>query len=180
MKNTLAIALGLAVAACSLNAAAADGAGAFIRAEAGNSNLEVEGNDANDTVLSVRGGYFFNANIGVEGFYSQLGKDSDGGASVEADSYGIGIVAKKSFGGAAHTGGFINGRAGVAKTKVDTEISGFFSISDEDTVPYIGFGAGFDFSPNFGVSGNIDYQKADIYDTDFKFITTSVAIEYRF
>jgi OmpA-OmpF porin, OOP family len=179
MKHTLALALGFAVAACSFNAAA-DGAGAFIRAEAGNSNLEVNGNDANDTVLSIRGGYFFNANIGVEGFYSQLGEDADNGASVEADSYGIGIVAKKNFSDAAHTGGFISGRAGVAKTTVDTAISGFFSLSDEDTVPYIGIGGGYDFSPNFGISGNIDYQNADVYGTDFKFVTTAVAIEYRF
>ena len=54
-----------------------------MRAEAGNSNISISGNDDNDTAYGVRAGYFFNANFGVEGFYSNYGEDSGGGVSAE-------------------------------------------------------------------------------------------------
>lgn len=180
MKHVFALTIGLALAASSIDAFAGEGSAAFIRGEVGNSNLKIDGTDGNDTVFSVRGGYYFNGYVGMEAFYSNLGKDSDAGATVEANSYGIGIVAKKNFSDTAHTGGFITGRVGVARTTVDVDVTGFFNVEDTATQPYIGIGGGYDVSENFGVSVAIDYQDADVFDSNFKFTTTSVALEYRF
>ncbi|TXH68557.1 MAG: porin family protein [Lysobacteraceae bacterium] len=179
MKHLLALSLGLALAATSINAFAADNGG-FVRAEIGNSKIDAGGADGDDTSFSLRGGYFFNANFGVEGFYTNLGEDSSDGVSAEANAFGLGIVGKKNFSEEAHTGGFISGRLGVSRANTDIGVSGIGSVDDTSTQPYIGIGGGYDFSPNFGLSLNIDYMKADAFGTDLKFTTTSLGLEYRF
>ena len=71
----LALVAGLALAGLS-TPALADGSG-FIRGEVGRSDIDISVDDFGsasdkDTTWGVRGGYWFNPNIAVEGFYSQL------------------------------------------------------------------------------------------------------------
>lgn len=174
-KTLLAMVLAFTAAPAFANEGAA-----FIRAEAGRTDLTVDGVEGDDTGISVRGGYFFNQNFAVEGFYANYGEDSDGGARIKADGYGVGVVGKANFGEAPYTGFFINGRAGVAKNTLDVRVAGLGSVDDTDTNYYIGVGGGYDFNRNVGISVNYDYQKPKVFDTRFKVETLTVGVEYRF
>lgn len=180
MNRTLLLVAGLAAASLTNTAFAAEGATGFFRGEVGETRLDVDGASGNEFSYSLRGGYFFNANWGIEGFHSDLGRDSDDFSSVKATSYGIGAIAKKNFGGNAHEGFYINGRLGVARTEVKVDIDGFGSFKEANNQPYVGVGFGYDFNPNFGLSLNVDHQQVDLFDEDFKFTTATIGAEYRF
>jgi len=178
MKRFVLLA-GLVAAAATSPAFAGEGSGAFVRAEAGNSNISISGNDDNDTAYGVRGGYFFNANIGVEGFYTNYGKDSGGGVSAELDGYGIGIVGKKNM-TSPHQGFFLSGRAGVAHTKLDVSVSGLGSASDTNNRVYLGVGAGYDFNEHVGLSLDVNHVRPQFYGETIRLTTATLGFEYRF
>lgn len=180
MKQTLLLTAVLAAASFAAPAFAAEGSAGFYRVEAGNSNIEIDNTDGNEVGYSLRGGYFFNANFGVEGFYTHLGRDSDDFASVEATAYGVGVIGKKNFGSDTHEGFFISGRAGISRIDLNVDIDGFGIVDDGANEPYYGIGAGYDFNEKMGVSINVDRFKSDLFDTDFQFTTTTAAFEYRF
>lgn len=179
MKHLLALTVALALAASSIDTFAADGNAGFVRAEIGNSNVSIDGDDDNDTAYGIRGGYFFNAYVGVEAFYSSLYDESDAIGSLEGRSYGIGVVGKKSM-DAAHNGLFVSGRLGVARTQLDQEVMGLGSFEGTDTRAYIGAGIGYDFNENFGLSLDVTYQQPKPFDETFTATTTTIGIEYRF
>ena len=117
MKKNLIVAVGLVLAGLSAPVLA-QGNG-FIRGEVGRSDVDfsVDGGSASDddTSWGVRGGYWFNPNFAVEGFYTHAYKTSfnDGfdNYTLRLHGAGVGVVGKKNFGG-AHQGFFIGGRAG--------------------------------------------------------------------
>lgn len=180
MKQALLFVAALAAASLSTSAFAGEGSGGFLSAEVGNTNLSIPGfGDDNDTAYGVRGGYFFNANWGVEGFYTQLGDESVGGVNVDMDSYGVGLVGKKNMDG-PHSGFFIGGRVGVARTSVDISIDGLGSASDSSNRVYIGASAGYDFNKNLGLSLNVNHHRPQVFDETLRVTTTTLALEYRF
>lgn len=180
MNKKLASAAILALVALSAPAFAGEGAHGFARAELGTSYINIEGDEGDDNSYSLRGGYFFNQNIGVEGFYTSYGEDSDGGVSAELDGFGLGVVGKTHFGPEADTGFFLQGRAGVVRVSTDVAVSGLGSASEDNTKPYLGVGAGYDFTPAFGLSLNYDYVKPNAFDTDMKVETFTFGGEFRF
>ena len=180
MKQILLLSAALAASSLAAPAFAGEGSTGFYRLEAGNTNLDVDGTDDDDFGYSLRGGYFFNANFGVEGFYTDLGRQSDDFASVEAHAFGVGVIGKKNFGGEAHKGFFVTGRAGISRIDLTVDFDGFGQVDDGDNQPYYGIGAGYDFSDKIGVSLNVDRFQSDLFDEDFTFTTTTAAFEYRF
>jgi opacity protein-like surface antigen len=192
------IALFAALAAVSLtsNAFAADGKGAFLRAEAGNTRIHYSATDDsdNDVGYNLRGGYFINQNLAFEAFVGNLGSDDIDGASIDAINYGVGIVGKKSFGETAHEGFFIGGRVGVARIDVDLDVDGVGSFEGQSNHPYIGASIGYDFNANMGLSLNVDHQKFSSHGLDStvgsipvrlteagaQFTTVTLGFEYRF
>ena len=179
MNKISALVLATALAAVSTSAFAADGAGGFVRAEAGRSHISLDGSSDNDDAYSVRGGYFFNANWAVEGFYSNLGQDSGNGVRAKLDSYGVGVVGKKNFGG-VQQGFFVGGRAGIAHTKGDVRVIGFGSTSDSTNRIYVGANVGYDFTQNLALSLNVDHQRPNLFGESLRVTTTTLALEYRF
>lgn len=181
----VAAALVLAVAP----AMAADGKG-FVRVEGGRSDFTVYGDGSNDTAASVRGGYYFNQNFGIEGFYTRYGSDTVDvtelgvvgleSARLEADGFGVGVFGKTNFGADHYTGFYVSGRAGVAHSRLDVTLRGLGSDDDADTVPYVGVGFGYDFNHNFGMGIQYDWQEPKVYDLRFKVETLTLSAEYRF
>ncbi|WP_052108260.1 outer membrane beta-barrel protein [Aerolutibacter daejeonensis] len=180
MNKMLASSAVLAFAALSAPAFAADDAHGFVRAELGTTYLTLEGEEGDDNSYSLRGGYFFNKNIGVEGFYTSYGSDAENGVSVDVDGIGLGVVGKTHFGTDADTGFFLQGRAGAVRVNTDFAVSGLGRASEKKTKPYIGVGAGYDFTPAFGLSLNYDYTKPNAFDTDMKLETFTFGGEFRF
>ncbi|MBX3712330.1 MAG: porin family protein [Lysobacter sp.] len=177
----LALLAALAAASLSTTAFAAEGNGGFIRAELGETRAKFDIGSITDTAYSIRGGYFFNRNVAIEGFYTGHGRDSYGGTTVEAFSVGVGVVGKKNF-EADHKGFFISGRAGIAYTDIAVvdRNSVEFLDDDRDASLYAGVGLGYDFTEKFGLSLNYDYQKADISGADVKLNTWTIGGEFRF
>lgn len=184
MTRISILAAGLLLAFASTSSFAADGNAGFVRAEVGNANVSIDGEDDNDTAYGLRGGYFFNANIGVEGFYTNLYDETVrdeffGDITLEGRTYGIGMVAKKNL-GEAHTGLFVSGRLGVARTEMEIGVAGFGSEEESDTRVFLGAGAGYDFNEHFGLSVDVNYQQPKLLGETFKVTTVTVAAEYRF
>lgn len=183
----LALVAGLALAGLS-TPALADGSG-FIRGEVGRSDIDISVDDFGsasdkDTTWGVRGGYWFNPNIAVEGFYSQLYSTTfdDGFDSYHAKLHavGVGLVGKKNFGG-NHQGFFISGRAGIARGVITLEIDGSVEDAEASSAkPYFGVGAGYDFSERFGLSVNYDRLTGDGDGVDVTARTLTLGLEARF
>lgn len=176
---SIAMPLALALGGFSNAALAAEGAGMFVRGEAGNSDIEVDGAEGSDTAFSLRGGYYFNSNVAIEAFYSNLGEDSDDGVSVEIDGFGIGVTGKRNFID-PHHGFYISGRAGMIRTTTDVSVGGVGSADDSSNKPYFGVGVGYDFSPTFGMGLNYDFIKATPFDVDVDVRTLTLGVEARF
>lgn len=173
-QTTLALtALAAALAAPAAFAQSADsttGQG-FVRGELGKTKLKDTSSSDNvkDTSYNVRGGYMFNRNFGVEGFYGRyydktthnLGIDQN----TKVDGYGAGVVGKVRFGEQAVDTGFYGmGRAGVmhanykaSATNTTNGITTNYSVSSGSNQPYAGVGVGYDFNRNMGVGLNYDY-----------------------
>ena len=187
MKKYLMVVAGLALAGLS-TPVLADGAG-FVRVEAGRSDVEVSaegfGSDSDkDTTWGVRGGYWFNQNFAVEGFYSQVYSTSiDDGFDtyhVKLHAVGVGLAAKKNFGG-NHTGFFIGGRAGIARGVITVDVDGDVEEAEASSAkPYFGVGAGYDFNEKFGISVNYDRLKGDGDGLEVDADTLTLGLEARF
>ena len=187
MKKMFVLTAALALAGLSTAASAAEGQG-FVRGEVGRSHDSVDvsgfGSESdNDTSWSLRGGYWFNPNIAVEGFYSRFYdksfSDGTDSASIKLSAIGVGVVGKKNF-GADNTGFFIDGRVGVTRGRIEASASGVGSASDTSTKPYVGVGVGYDFSKTFGLSLNWDHQKGSGDGVDVTANTLTLGAEVRF
>jgi hypothetical protein len=184
MNKLLVLAGALALAGLSTSAMAQGG---FVRVEAGRSHTSVDvdglGSDSdNDTAWSLRGGYYFNDNVAVEGFYTRAYDKtfSDGVDTVgaKADAIGLGVVGKKNF-GADNLGFFIDGRAGITRGKIKLSLNGE-SDSDTSTKLYYGVGAGYDFTKALGLSLNIDRLHGAGDGVDVKSNLVTLGAEFRF
>ena len=181
LASALALAA-LSTSAFSTSAFAADGSGDwYVRGEVGNSRLSVQdfSGHHNDTAYGVRGGYWFNPNFAAEAFYTDYGSSSSAGDSAKLEGIGAGIVGKKNF-GPDNSGFFIDGRAGLQRAKTSVRLAGIGSSDDHSTKPYVGVGAGYDFSKSFGMSVNYDYNRADAFGGKLTARTLTLGGEYRF
>lgn len=174
-----ALAIALALAGASTTASAAS----FLVLQAGRSDVDIDVSGAGsasdkDTSYAVRGGYYFNPNFGVEAFYTNVYDESQDGASVKANALGAGVVAKKNF-GADGNGFFINGRAGVSRGKLEASVDGLGRDTSSSYDPYVGIGAGYDFSRSFGLSLNFDHLRGKGDGVDVTANVLMLGIEFR-
>jgi len=188
MKNKMMLFSALVLAMAATPAMA----GGFVRGEIGQANVDFDvdglGSDSDDdTSYSIRGGYYFNKNFAVEGFYSSFYDKSaefdDGTVTYDAapklSGIGRGVVGKTDFGG-DQTGFFLMGRAGFMHGKVDASVSGLGSDNASSNKPYFGIGAGYDFSPKLGLSLNWDRYQGSGDDLDITADTLALGLEARF
>ena len=176
MNKIFVLAGALVLAGVSTSAMAQGG---FVRFEAGSSRMSLEGDSEHDNAWSLRGGYAFNKNVAIEGFYSEGFDKSQDGFTAKLDGVGVGVVGKKNF-GANDTGFFIDGRVGIVRNNLKFAISGVGEATDHSTKPYVGVGVGYDFSPQWGVSLNYDWNKVSAFDLNGNVKTLTAGVEYRF
>lgn len=186
MKNHLLVAA-LALGAYSSTAMAGQG---FLRAEIGNSDVEISYDDYyygnvkesdSSASLLLNGGYWFTPNFAIEGHAGSL-YNADLGWDQELDliSIGVGIAAKKHLTG-QDTGLFIGARAGIARLTAQVREDTFDVVDDaSSTKPYYGVNIGYDFNNRWGLSLNYDRRKADFSDVDTTSDTITVGGEWRF
>lgn len=184
-KHLIAVA---ALALASVSAPALAEGNGFIRAEVGQSDLDIRldgasGSDS-DNAWGFRGGYWFNPNFAVEGFYSQVYSTSfnDGFDTYNTKLHGVGVglVAKKNFGG-PHQGFFIGGRAGISRGVATVDVDGGVEEAEASSAkPYYGVNVGYDFNPRFGMSLNYDRLRADEGGLDVTVDVVMLGAELRF
>ncbi|MBJ6983890.1 outer membrane beta-barrel protein [Luteimonas sp. MC1750] len=184
MHKPLLFAAALLATACA-PAFAADGRGGYIRAEIGQSDIDLDYAGASasedDTSFVFSGGYWFNRNIAIEGhvgtlYTEYLGDDLD----LDLVSIGVGVAAKHGL-GQDGTGFFVGGRAGIARITAQLREDDWDVIDDEHSnKPYFGASVGYDFSPRFGVSLNWDRRQAEFDGVDLDIDTLAIGGELRF
>lgn len=182
MKKPLILSAALLLAALAPTAFAADGSAGYIRAEVGQSDIDVDCVcSEEDTSAMFGAGYWFNRNFAIEGhvgtlYTEDLGNDVD----VDLVSLGAGVAVKKNF-GPAHTGFFIGGRVGIARLTLQVREDTFDVVDDEhDTKPYFGASVGYDFNPRFGLSLHWDRRQAESGDFEADIDTIALGGEFRF
>lgn len=185
MRKTHLSALAIALAgAFAMNSAAAADRGAFVGAEWGGSQVEVDvaglGSDSDDDhSIIIRGGYYFTPNFAVEAFHADLYDYSEPGFSGEFHGMGAGLVARRNF-GADGNGFYIQGRAGLFRGEVELSESGVGSASDKSSDAYFGVGLGYDFNERFGLGLNFTRYQADFSGVSVDSDTLSAGVEFRF
>ncbi|MBS0200008.1 MAG: porin family protein [Proteobacteria bacterium] len=198
-KMISALAVGVACALVAPAAFAGEGHG-FVGAEVGQSKIKIEGESSTDTSFAIRGGYMFNDNFGVEGFYGRYydktlhASDSGmtGTLKPTLDGYGAGVVGKWNLTGEGRNDGLFakghlgvmqaNAKASATLTSGGTTYTG--SAKSNNTTGYVGVGLGYDFNRYVGVSLNYDYFRpkfkvADV-SSNVAVNTWSLGFEYRF
>lgn len=186
MKNAVSLACAIALAALSHSALAAEAPGrqAFVRGEIGSSDVEFSipgaSDSDDDTAIGAGGGYWFNANFGVEGNYTLLyNQQLRGDLDFDIFSLAGGVVAKQNF-GADGNGFYIGGRAGLAY--VTAQVRDDFDVEDDESSfgPYYGVNIGYDINRHFGLGLNYTRYEAELDDVDVDADVLSVSGEYRF
>lgn len=176
---------GVLAASALAPAFAADGRGGYIRAEIGQSDIDLDyagvSASEDDTSFVFSGGYRFNRNFAIEGhagtlYTEYLGYDLD----LDLVSLGVGVAAKHNF-SPDGTGFFIGGRAGIARITAQLREDDWDVVDDEhSTKPYFGASVGYDFNPRFGLSLNWDRRQADFNGVDLDIDTIAIGGELRF
>lgn len=187
MKKISVLALA-ALAAVSAPSFAAEGAGGFVRAEAGYSraitkNVSNAGHENDyDTAYGIRGGYYFNQYFGVEGGYTRYYNDNNvDTGDIDAKGYSLGLFGKTHFSD-KKTGFYVDGRIGLARTSVDATLPSLSRTEFVRTRAYAAAGVGYDFNEHFGLDLNYTYHDRAVVQTgtELKFDTLTLNAEYRF
>lgn len=153
------IILGLALAGATTTAYSTDVGKGYISGFIGNTNVEDNGFDDSDTSFRIGGGYKFNKNFALEGYYIDYGTTSDGGFSADSDGLqvqGVGLLpVSKNVD--------IYGKLGLVMWNADL-CSVFGCRSDDGNDIVFGFGG--NFALNNKVDLRAEYEIADFDGTD--------------
>lgn len=169
MKKTIALALIAATTMFFATAASAAegfylGAGVGQGKHSGMPNFGVPVTKSSDTTYDILAGYSLNENVAFEAAYTNLGRMVAGTANTKFSAVSLDVVGKLPI--PAVSGLSVFGKAGVARTTIDItsnrNAGGNVGKTSTNGVTY-GFGAGYDFTPDFGVTLSYDnYRVGDI------------------
>jgi hypothetical protein len=175
MKITAIVALGaLGLAAMAPQASAADN-GFYLGVGVTDTNFDLKnaGSESlDDNSFKVIAGIRPLDWLAFEANYIDLGSDSNGGASVDAQAITVSALALAEFGIVD-----IYGRVGMANWKVDASLNGLGSNSENGWEPTFGAGVGVHFG-SIGVRAEYETFNSDFLDADVN--TVSVSVTYTF
>lgn len=142
----------------------------------GQSEIDVDDADADDTSFRIGGGYRVNQNFAVEGFYIDYGEAEDtvGGldASIEATAFQFQAVGLFPVNPTVD----LYGKVGLAIWDAEACIEIFGCEDDDGTDLVFGFGAGFNVSK--AVAIRAEYEMAEFDDVDVTTIMVGVDIGF--
>lgn len=184
MRKDISLAFALLLGAASMGAHAVEGNSGFISGELGYGDTEIDIDDFGsetdgDRSGAVRGGWYFTPNFAIEGVYANLYNRSGGGAEIDFDGWGAGLVGRVNFGQGGE-GFYILGRAGVFSSKAEARVDDLGSASDSSTNPYYGVGAGWDFNHDLGIGLNYTFYDADLDGVSIETQALTATVEFRF
>lgn len=162
----------LALAAIAPQAAAADN-GIYIGAGITKSEFDVgfASDSLDDNSFKVIAGYRALDWLAVEANYIDLGSESEGGDSLDAQAFTVSGLLIAEFAVID-----LYARLGMANWKLDAE-SGGFNASDDGWEPTYGVGIGAHFG-SFGIRA--EYEQFEVSDFDFDVNTVSLSFTYTF
>lgn len=187
MRSNKLWSLTLATAMLLPMAAMAD-TGFYIDGAAGQTSVDDEGIDDNDTAFRVGAGYRFLENFGAEIGYLDLGKVEEevavGGAtaSISSDGFYAGVAGKIPLYD-ANTGFYVGARGGLYFWDATGRVrQGTTSVrvDDSDNDFYVGVSGGYDFNEQFGLGLAYDRYKLGDGNADLSYSTISLTGEVRF
>jgi opacity protein-like surface antigen len=141
-------------------ALAADGTGFYVGAGIGQMGVDVGGFSGDDTGFKVFGGWMFLPVLGAELEYIDGGTAEDRGVEIDVSGFNASLRPAYSWDRFS-----VFGKLGMIFWDADFSLGGKGgSASDSGEDFSWGFGAGFDFTDNFGAT--LEYQGFEIEDTD--------------
>jgi hypothetical protein len=163
----------LSLAALAPQAAAADN-GFYLGAGITSSEFDVgsASDSLDDNSYKIIAGFRPLNWLAVEGNFIDLGSESDGGASLDAQAFTVSGLLIAEFAVID-----LYARLGMANWKLDASLSGFGNESDDGWEPTYGVGIGAHFG-SFGVRA--EYESFQVSDFDFDVNTVSLSFIYTF
>lgn len=162
MNKWLIALLGSAAMTLSAGALAQAQTGWYVGAEIGQSMIDDDGIDEDDTAFKILGGYQLNRSFAVEGAYANL-FDKDG---VEVTAWELVAVGKFPINNQFS----VFGKLGFAMWEADAG-----AVDDDGTDLTYGIGVQYDFSPRLGVRAQ--WQR---YDVEVDLDLWTIGLVYRF
>lgn len=192
MKNVGCVVAFIGLVVASSASYAADRTGFFVNGQVGQSSLDDETLDDNDTSFAVGGSYRWGM-LGIEGGYVDLGEyenvysvpDLTTTTSADINGWTLGVNGHFNMTdnwyvsarlGIFHWDGSLDIRREYGFSPLESRVH--FDESGSDW--YAGIGVGYDFNSNFGLGLSYDRYKADSNGFDFTNDVVSLNAEYRF
>ena len=179
MKKIALLLASITFTATSSSALAAEGfylgAGVGQGKHSGMPNFGVPVTKSSDTTYDILAGYSLNDNVAFEAAYTNLGRMTVGTASGKYSAVSLDVVGKLPI--SAISGLSVFGKVGVARTTLNISsnqnFGGTVGKASTSGVTY-GFGAGYDFTPDFGVT--LSYASYRVGDSFNKWNESNVAL----
>lgn len=136
--------------------------------------------DDGDTAYSIRGGSFFNANLGMEMGYTNFGKINRAGGTTKAEGINLSLVGKMPLSPSFNVLGKIGTTYGHTSVSSDPA-SGVVAGSEKDFGLSYGIGAEYLLTPQW--SGVLQYESTKMQfagDRSDRVGLTSLSARYRF
>jgi opacity protein-like surface antigen len=174
-KNLKYLALGLILVGAGAIAQATEVGRGYVSGFIGQSELDVDGFDDDDTSFRFGGGYRLNENFAVEGYYIDYGEaETTFGrfrATAEATAFQFQAVGLLPVSSTVD----LYGKLGLALWDAELSVSGF-EADDDGTDLVFGFGANFNIRER--ITLRVEYEIAELDDADIDTIMFGVNIGF--
>ncbi len=166
--------LALALGAVSFGAHAADPDGFYVGAGAGQSMIDEDFADDEDTAFQVFAGYQFNRYFGAEAAYTDFGKvDVTGNVGeLEADSWSLVAVGTVPF--TDRFSGYA--KAGFHDWDAELDVPAVGLADDNGTDPTYGLGLQYRFTDNLSLRG--EYSRFEMDDVDVDLAQLQLRVDF--
>lgn len=139
----------------------------YVSGAVGSSNINVDcaGTtrcDRNGTAAKLTGGYQINKALSAEIGYLNFGKATLADSSLSVDLKATAVTLGLAYTLPLNTQWNVDLRGGVARVESKLSVSGYGSISENNTTGYVGLGLGYTIDRNIKIEAGLDFSRAEI------------------